>query len=147
MSTEELLEERIKRHEGYVGYPYTDTLGFLTGGYGHRIIAGEELPTDREGWEKLFQKDLLLAKEGAKKLIAKYKVKDLPCVPEEIIVEMVYQMGETGVSKFKKMFKALKKEPKDYEEASSQMMDSRWAKQTYSRARNLSEKMRKTDAT
>jgi|TARA_R110000796_G_scaffold12067_2_gene40132 lysozyme len=147
MSTEELLEERIKRHEGYVGHPYTDTLGFLTGGYGHRIIAGEELPTDREGWEKLFQKDLLLAKEGAKKLIAKYKVKDLPCVPEEIIVEMVYQMGETGVSKFKKMFKALKKEPKDYEEASSQMMDSRWAKQTYSRARNLSEKMRKTDAT
>ena len=88
-----------------------------------------------------------LAREGAKKLIAKYKVKDLPCVPEEIIVEMVYQMGETGVSKFKKMFKALKKEPKDYEEASSQMMDSRWAKQTYSRARNLSEKMRKTDAT
>ena len=146
MSTEELLEERIKRHEGYVGHPYTDTRGFLTGGYGHRIIAGEKLPTDREGWEKLFQKDLLLARTGAKKLITKYKIKDLPCVPEEIIVEMVYQMGETGVSKFKKMFKALKKEPKDYEEASSQMMDSKWAKQTYSRARNLSVKMSQVDA-
>ena len=147
MSTEELLEERIKKHEGYMVEPYTDTRGFLTGGFGHRVLKGEVLPTDKEGWEKLFQKDLDLAREGAKKLIAKYKVKDLPCVPEEIIVEMVYQMGETGVSKFKKMFKALKKEPKDYEEASSQMMDSRWAKQTYSRARNLSEKMRKTDAT
>ena len=98
-------------------------------------------------WEKLFQKDLRLAKEGAKRLITKNKVKDLPCVPEEIIIEMVYQMGETGVSKFKKMFKALKQEPKNYKEAADQMMDSRWAKQTYSRARNLSTEMRKTDAT
>jgi|TARA_A100000172_G_scaffold9273_1_gene5047 lysozyme len=142
----ETLEERIKKHEGYVGHTYTDTLGFLTGGYGHKIIAGEEIPTDMEGWEKLFQKDLRLAKEGAKRLITKNKVKDLPCIPEEIIIEMVYQMGETGVSKFKKMFKALKEEPKNYREAADQMMDSRWAKQTYSRARNLSDKMRKTDA-
>ena len=59
---------------------------------------------------------------------------------------MVYQMGEKGVSKFKKMFKALRQEPKDYEEAADQMMDSRWAKQTYSRARSLSESMRKLDA-
>ena len=59
---------------------------------------------------------------------------------------MVYQMGETGVSKFKKMFKALKKDPKDYKEAASQMMDSKWASQTYSRARNLSDKMRQVDA-
>ncbi len=142
----ETLEERIKKHEGYVGHTYTDTLGFLTGGYGHKIIAGEEIPTDMEGWEKLFQKDLRLAKEGAKRLITKNKIKDLPCIPEEIIIEMVYQMGETGVSKFRKMFRALKKEPKDFNEAATQMMDSRWAKQTYSRARELSDKMRKTDA-
>mgnify|MGYP003627788345 CR=1 FL=1 len=146
MSTEDLLEERIKKHEGYMREPYTDTLGFLTGGFGHRILKGETLPTDREGWEKLFQKDLEFARGGAKKLITKHKIKDLPCLPEEIIIEMVYQMGETGVSKFKKMFKALKKDPKDYKEAASQMMDSKWASQTYSRARNLSDKMRQVDA-
>ena len=138
----EALEERIKRHEGYMLKPYTDTLGFLTGGYGHKIIEGEEIPTDQKGWEKLFQKDFAKAEEGAKKLIKKNKLENLPCEAEEIIIEMVYQMGETGVSKFKKMFKALKKEPKDFIEASTQMMDSKWAKQTYSRARELSDRMR-----
>ena len=49
------LEERIKKHEGYMVKPYTDTLGFLTGGYGHKILPGEEIPTDQEGWEKLFR--------------------------------------------------------------------------------------------
>ena len=136
------LEERIKKHEGYMVNPYTDTLGFLTGGYGHKILPGEEIPTDQEGWEKLFQEDLQKAKDGAARLIKKNKVEDLPCRAEEIIIEMVYQMGESGVSKFRKMWKALKQNPKDYYEAAKQMMDSRWAKQTYSRARNLSDEMR-----
>ena len=65
-----------------------------------------------------------------------------PSLAEEIIIEMVYQMGESGVSKFKKMWKALKQNPKDYYEAAKQMMDSRWAKQTYNRARSLSDEMR-----
>ena len=136
------LEERIKKHEGYMVKPYTDTLGFLTGGYGHKILPGEEIPTDQEGWEKLFQEDLQKAKDGASRLIKKNKVEDLPCKAVEIIIEMVYQMGESGVSKFKKMWKALKQNPKDYNEAANQMMDSRWAKQTYNRARNLSDTMR-----
>ena len=140
------LEERIKKHEGYMVKPYTDTLGFLTGGYGHKILEGEEVPTDQEGWEKLFQEDLEKARDGAARLIEKNKLENLPCEAHEIIIEMVYQMGEKGVSKFKKMFKALRQEPKDYEEAADQMMDSRWAKQTYSRARSLSESMRKLDA-
>ncbi len=122
--------------------PYTDTLGFLTGGYGHKILPGEEIPTDQEGWEKLFQEDLQKAKDGAARLIKKNGVENLPCKAEEIIIEMVYQMGESGVSKFKKMWKALKQNPKDYYEAAKQMMDSRWAKQTYNRARSLSDEMR-----
>lgn len=140
------LEERIKKHEGYMVEPYTDTLGFLTGGYGHKILEGEEIPTDQEGWEKLFQEDLEKARDGAARLIEKNKIENLPCEAYEIIIEMVYQMGEKGVSKFKKMFKALREEPKDYREAADQMLDSRWAKQTYSRARNLSDSMRKLDA-
>ena len=136
------LEERIKKHEGYMVKPYTDTLGFLTGGYGHKILPGEEIPTDQEGWEKLFQEDLQKAKDGAARLIKKNGVENLPCKAEEIIIEMGYQMGESGVSKFKKMWKALKQNPKGYYEAAKQMMDSRWAKQTYNRARSLSDEMR-----
>ena len=53
---------------------------------------------------------------------------------------MVYQIGEGGVSKFKNMWKALDTE--DYGEASFQMLDSLWAKQTPARAGKLAGKMR-----
>ena len=53
---------------------------------------------------------------------------------------MVFQLGVGGVGKFKKMWEALRK--KDYGEASFQMMDSRWAKQTPNRAESLSKVMR-----
>ena len=59
---------------------------------------------------------------------------------KEVIVEMVFQLGKGGVSKFKKMWEALAKE--DYTEAANQMVDSRWHKQTKSRAESLATIMR-----
>ena len=59
---------------------------------------------------------------------------------KEVIVEMVFQLGKGGVSKFKKMWEALAKE--DYTEAANQMLDSRWHKQTKSRAESLASIMR-----
>ena len=47
---------------------------------------------------------------------------------EEILIEMVFQLGKTGVSKFRNMWKALAE--KNYIGASYEMLDSRWAKQT-----------------
>ena len=47
----------------------------------------------------------------------------------------------TGVSKFKMMIKALQN--RLYSEAAIQMLDSRWAKQTPNRAKELSEHMAK----
>lgn len=49
-----------------------------------------------------------------------------------IIKSMCYQMGVTGVLKFKKMITALERE--DYSTASKEALDSRWAKQTPERA-------------
>lgn len=51
---------------------------------------------------------------------------------QTIIKSMCYQMGVSGVFKFKKMIAAL--ERGDYNEASLQALDSRWAKQTVARA-------------
>ena len=59
---------------------------------------------------------------------------------KEVIVEMVFQLGVGGVQKFKKMWEALRNG--DYQEASVQMLDSRWAKQTPKRAESLSNTMR-----
>ena len=135
------LKERIKKHEGVVPKIYRDSLGFATIGYGHLV-----LPTDdfvegqqysKEILDAVFDKDFQNASNNANKLIG-----DIPLVyqAKEVICEMVFQLGIGGVSKFKKMWEALEKG--DYTEASFQMMDSRWAKQTPSRAESLSKIMR-----
>ena len=49
-------------------------------------------------------------------------------------------MGFSGVSKFKMMIKALQN--RLYSEAAAQMLDSRWAKQTPNRAKELSSIMK-----
>ena len=54
---------------------------------------------------------------------------------------MIFQLGGHGVSKFRNMWKALQKDPPDYKEASVQMLDSRWAKQTPARAHEMAEQM------
>ena len=56
---------------------------------------------------------------------------------------MCFQLGKTGVSKFYKMFEALKEE--DYKTASEQMLDSKWHEQTPSRAKGLSYIMRSSN--
>ena len=135
------LKERIKKHEGFVPKIYRDSLGFATIGYGHLV-----LPTDdfvegqqysREVLDAVFDKDFQNAVDNANKLIG-----DIPLVYQarEIICEMVFQLGIGGVSKFKNMWKAL--EDGDYHTASVEMLDSRWAKQTPSRAESLSNIMK-----
>ena len=135
------LKERIKEHEGFRDVIYKDSLGFATIGYGHLV-----LPTDdfvegqqysREVLDAVFDKDFQNAVDNANKLIG-----DIPLEYQarEIICEMVFQLGIGGVSKFKNMWKAL--EDGDYHTASVEMLDSRWAKQTPSRAKKLSNIMK-----
>ena len=53
---------------------------------------------------------------------------------------MSYQLGFSGLLKFKKMFKAL--ENMNYEEAANEMLDSKWHLDTPSRCKLNSERMR-----
>ena len=53
---------------------------------------------------------------------------------------MVFQLGMTGVSKFVNCLKAIKEE--DWATAADEMLDSKWAKQTPSRAEQLSSVIR-----
>ena len=56
-----------------------------------------------------------------------------------ILCNMCFQLGKAGVGKFKKMFENVAK--LNFKEASLEMLDSRWAKQTPNRAKYLSDKM------
>ena len=55
------------------------------------------------------------------------------------MINMVFQMGAGGVSKFKAMNRCISEE--DYYEASKEMLNSKWANQTPNRAKRLSLRM------
>ena len=137
----EELKEQIKEHEGFVPRTYKDSLGKRTIGFGHLCVEPEQWDDDkeytREELERVFDKDFDEALKNAESLIGE---RSINFIAKQVIIEMVFQLGIGGVGKFKKMWLALDSE--DYGEASFQMMDSLWAKQTPNRAEKLSQKMR-----
>tara|TARA_R110000796_G_scaffold55227_1_gene128728 strand:- start:210 stop:638 length:429 start_codon:yes stop_codon:yes gene_type:complete len=137
----ETVKNSIKKHEGFRNKVYKDTLGKRTIGYGHLCVEDwweDDKEYTQAELERIFDKDFDKAKEGASKLYEGCEISD---TAKGIIIEMVFQLGTTGVSKFKNMWKALKETPPNYSVAKIEMLDSRWAKQTPNRAKELSNTM------
>lgn len=137
----EELKTQIKEHEGFVPRVYKDSLGKRTIGYGHLCVEPEQWDDDKEytkeELEEVFNKDFNEALKNAETLI---DGRPINFIAKQVIIEMVFQLGIGGVSKFKKMWSALDKE--DYGEASFQMTQSRWHDQTPKRCQSLAAKMR-----
>ena len=135
------LKSRIKKHEGFLSKVYLDILGKATIGYGHLLTEEDDFVEgviyDKDILEALFEKDFNKAVHGAEELLKGY---DIALVAKEVIIEMVFQLGKTGVSKFKKMFEALKEH--DYSRAAAEMLNSAWYRQTPSRCEELSNIMK-----
>ena len=137
----ESVKNSIKKHEGFRNKVYKDTLGKRTIGYGHLCVEDwweddKEYPEAQ--LDRIFDKDFEKAKDGASKLYEGCEIND---TAKGVIIEMVFQLGPTGVSKFKNMWKSLKETPPNYSVAKIEMLDSRWAKQTPNRAKELSDIM------
>tara|TARA_R110002012_G_C11437710_1_gene590177 strand:+ start:61 stop:543 length:483 start_codon:yes stop_codon:yes gene_type:complete len=148
------LYEEIGSDEGKVLHAYLCTELHATVGIGHKIldtdpekeldifgINGEEVPDDQYITEDrcyiLFQEDVQIAISGCMKIYTNWD--DLPQEVQHILVNMCFQLGQRGLSNFKQMGKAI--EESDWEKASLEMMDSRWAKQTPQRAERLKNRM------
>jgi len=139
--TYDKLLESVRKHEGYRNKVYLDTLNKRTVGVGHLCV--EDFWEDNKEYEESFlmdilQKDLQNSIDGAENLCKNLNISDNAKI---IIIEMIFQLGKTGVSKFRNMWKALLENPPNYEEASIQMLDSRWAKQTPNRAKEMASHM------
>ena len=129
------LLNRIKHHEGYRSRVYQCTEGYDTIGYGFAI---KDLEMDED-----IAEEILIRK--VEKLIKRVRSKFdwLDSVPREVqgvLVEMSYQMGLSGVSKFKKALHAM--QMFQWKLAATELLDSRWAKQTPNRAKELSDIIR-----
>jgi len=148
----ELALDRIKRHEGFVSTPYIDPLrkksperyGIprsvmnlfikyfdklkVTFGYGFTYITREEADKVLEiRLNNLFENKL-------KKIIP--NIESHPVEIQSVFLEMLYQLGEGTLRRFRKTLKYLNM--RDYAKTAEEMLDSRWAKiQTPRRAQEL----------
>ena len=130
------LIDSIKKHEGYVGIVYKDSLGIDTIGYGFAI---KDLELDEDICEIILERKIHNLKD---RLLLKFGwFKYMPQEIKDIVTEMCYQLGVTGFSKFKKTIAYLQN--KQWEEASVEMLDSLWAKQTPNRAKEMSNRVKK----
>lgn len=124
---------RVKVNEGWRSKPYKDTLGVLTIGFGTNIAQG----ITREEGEFLLINRLKKSKEDAMDLFGNFDL--IREDRQEVLIEMCYQLGKTGVSKFTKFRKAVANG--DWVEASAQMLNSRWKEQTPNRVKKLAKIM------
>ena len=130
------LIDDIKKHEGFSSCVYKCTAGYDTIGYGKRVKYLDVTKEQALEWlkEDLYNLQVLLCQKYDWFILSPQEVQD-------IVMNMAYQLGPTAFSKFKKTIYLLAH--KDYKAASTEMLDSLWAKQTPERALGLSNKLRK----
>ena len=104
------LKLRIKKNEGFSSRIYKDQLGNYTIGYGHLIIKKEIIYFKKKRkisfFKDLFENDFKVALDDYKKHFNKYSFSQ---IIEELIVEMIFQMGIQNVLSFKNTLRHIKK--------------------------------------
>jgi len=128
--------EQIKIDEGLRLELYKCPAGKSTIGYGRNL---EDRGITLEEADFLLSNDIRYIQN--KLLETKIDFDKLNPIRQSVLINMAYQMGISGLFKFKKMFVALSNQ--DYNEASLEMLDSRWAKQTPDRANRLANLMKR----
>ena len=130
------LKERLKKNEGFSKKPYFDQLGFLTIGYGHLILKGEDnlkyKNITKKKLEKIFLNDFNNAVSDFNKFLRHIpKTKKV----SELLIEMIFQLGIVNVLKFKKMLKNINNINQFL--VCFEIMNSLWYKQTPLRVKKM----------
>ena len=141
----EKLRKQLEIDEGVKYEIYNDHLGLATFGIGHLVI-----PTDEEHGKPLgtriseervrecFDRDVQSVLRDCKLLYKDFD--ELPEEVQQIVANMMFNMGYGRLSKFKGMKAGV--DAKDWNKAADEMIDSRWYKQVTNRAQRLVDRMR-----
>ena len=132
------LLERIKHHEGFRSRVYKCNEVFDTIGYGFAI---KDLEMSEDIAEQILMDKLEVLIDRVKKKFP--WLDESPYEVQGVLVEMSYQMGLSGVSKFKRALKFM--EHRNWERAADEMLMARWYKHPPNRAKELSNIIRGLD--
>jgi|TARA_Y100001972_G_scaffold10712_1_gene11594 lysozyme len=136
----EQLRKQLIIDEGQVNEIYNDHLGYATFGIGHLVLEGDPehglavgTPVSEDRVIECFDNDVQTVIEDCKKLHDGWD--GYPEEVKQIIANMMFNMGLTRLSKFKKHNAAL--QSGDWKEAAVEGRDSRWYQQVTNRAERL----------
>ena len=140
-----MLREQLEIDEGVVHEIYLDQLGYPTFGIGHLVKESDP----EAGWDvgtavtesrciKAFESDIESVLSDCYKLYEDFD--DLPEEAQQIIANMMFNLGYPRLSKFKGMKRGV--DSQDWNQAADEMVDSRWYRQVGARAERLEARMR-----
>ena len=134
------LKIKIKKNEGFRNESYLDSLGFATIGFGH-LIKREEGYLLKGSFSKKYLLNVFNVdfNNAVNDYNNTYKKTNFPPKIQEILIEMIFQLGIKKQKKFLKMNYYLKKNSKYM--AALEMKNSLWYKQTPKRVEQLIKKL------
>jgi lysozyme len=138
----EAVYNQLKIDEGVEYEIYEDHLGLPTFGVGHLILESDKefgrpvgTPVTEERVRACFERDLDTSIGECRTLYGEGTFRDLPDEVQQILVNMMFNMGRPRLSGFKKFNAAI--EAGDWTEAAKEGRDSRWYDQVTNRAERL----------
>jgi len=141
MNRQEVFET-LKIDEGVEYKVYADHLGLHTFGVGHLITNQDpewgqpfETPVSEERVWEAFDQDLNIAIAECHHLFPGDEFEGFPEEAQQVIVNMMFNMGRPRLSGFKKFIAACKEG--DWKTAAVEGRDSKWYRQVTNRAERL----------
>ena len=141
----EKLRKQLEIDEGVKYEIYNDHLGLATFGIGHLVIPSDEeygkpLGTriSEERVRECFDRDVQSVLRDCKLLYKDFD--ELPEEVQQIVANMMFNMGRPRLSKFKGMKAGV--DAGDWQKAADEMVDSGWYRQVTNRAQRLVDRMR-----
>lgn len=126
--------ELIQKHEGYRRFPYTDSRGFLTVGWGHNLSANSLAPQVLAAIDAALETQYQIDKNAAEVELKSSVpfVTSLDSARYQVLVDMAYNLGVPKLLQFHLFLQAL--QTGQWLEAKAQMLNSAWATEVGPRA-------------
>jgi len=141
----EQLREQLEIDEGVKYEVYLDHLGYATFGVGHLVIESDPEHGAEVGAAVSESRVIEAFEQDCENVLRDCNIlyedfADLPEEAQQVIANMMFNMGRPRLSKFKGMKRGV--DSRDWNAAADEMVDSAWYRQVTNRADRLVERIR-----
>ena len=141
----QVLREQLEIDEGVKYGVYNDHLGYATFGVGHLVLESDPEYADEIGTPVSESRVIEAFEQDCENVLSDCNIlyedfEDLPEEAQQVIANMMFNMGRPRLSKFKGMKRGV--DSRDWNAAADEMVDSGWYRQVTNRADRLVARVR-----